>query len=137
MRPPTCLLSLLAAFLAIAISTGSFANERLIGMTWRAVSIEGRGVLDRVRSEITIATDGKLSGRAGCNRLFSTSKIGGSSISFLPIGGTRMACERPVMRQETEFLRALMATRSFAFDKVHLTFRDAAGAELIRFVAQP
>lgn len=121
----------------VAASVASFADQRLIGTTWRAVSIEGRSVLDNVRSEITIAADGKLSGRGGCNRLFSTSRIAGSSLSFLPIGGTRMACDQPAMRQETEFLRALMATRAFAFDKTHLVFRDAAGAEVIRFVARP
>lgn len=137
MRRQVWKLGLLAAVTAMAMSPSSFANERLISGTWRAISIEGRGVLDKVRSEITIAADGKISGSAACNRLFGTFKLEGSSISFPPIGSTRMACERPVMRQETEFLRALMATRSFAFDKAHLVFRDAAGVEVIRFVAQP
>jgi len=136
MRRQVWTLALLAAVAAIATSTASLANERLVGTTWRAVEIQGGSVLDEVRSDITIGADGKISGSAACNRMFGTYTIEGNNISFPPMGATRMACARPVMRQEYEFLRALIATRSFSFDKTHLVFRNAAGAEVIRFVAQ-
>lgn len=41
---------------------------------------------------ISITEDGKLSGFAGCNQIFSEGVIDGSKITFDVIGGTKMLC---------------------------------------------
>lgn len=57
---------------------------------------------------ISITEDGKLSGFAGCNQIFSEGVIDGSKITFDVIGGTKMLC--PSMKIEeslTSMLRSV------------------------------
>jgi heat shock protein HslJ len=122
--------------LALAMSAEASGNDRLLGDAWRAVAIQGGGVIGTAQSTIRIAAGGRVTGSGGCNRMFGTASISGSGIAFGGMGTTRMACAGPVMAQESRFLGALAATRSFRFDGPHLIFHDAAGAEAIRFAAQ-
>ena len=56
--------------------------------------------------------EGRVGGSGGCNRYFGTPTAGETpgSLTFGPIGATRMACPEPAMSIETRFLSALETT---------------------------
>ena len=108
-----------AAALLVALMAGGGAMAAdepaapaLAGTTWRAETITGRPVIDSAASTITFEADGRVSGRAGCNRYFGTSTIAGEQLSFGAMGATQMACAPALMDQETRFFQALGERRA-------------------------
>jgi heat shock protein HslJ/uncharacterized membrane protein len=104
----------------------------LVGTSWTATDIDGRGVLDRARSTVTLDASQRLSGNAACNRYFGTYELGEGTLRLKPAGSTRMACEPPVMEQETRFLAALEAVTAFRREGTDLLLLDASGRVRVR-----
>lgn len=106
----------------------------LIGSTWLAEDIDGRGVIDNAQSTLIFGTDGRVSGNAGCNRYGGTIALKGASLIIDQVFSTKMACVAPaLMDQETRFLEALQATRSYRMDGTKLLLVDGAGKTRLRF----
>ncbi len=101
---------------------------------WLAEDIRGGGVIDNLQSVLEISGNGAVSGSGGCNRLHGQATISGASLTFGAIASTRMACPPAVMDQESKFLSALEAVRSFRIDSQQrkLFFLDAAGRPIMR-----
>ncbi len=101
---------------------------------WLAEDIRGGGVIDDLQSVLEISGNGAVSGSGGCNRLHGQATISGASLTFGAIASTRMACPPAVMDQESKFLSALEAVRSFRIDSQQrkLFFLDAAGRPIMR-----
>jgi putative lipoprotein len=104
----------------------------LVGTSWTATDIDGRGVLDRARSTVTLEASQRLSGNTACNRYFGTYELGEGTLRLKPAGSTRMACEPPVMEQETRFLAALEAVTAFRREGTDLLLLDASGRVRVR-----
>ena len=81
----------------------------LVGGTWLAEDIDGAGVIDDAQSTLEFGTDGRVSGRGGCNRYGGTVKLKGASIIIGELFSTKMACAPALMDQETRFMAALQA----------------------------
>ncbi|MAS12450.1 MAG: hypothetical protein CMH69_04020 [Nitratireductor sp.] len=101
---------------------------------WLVEDIDGGGVMDRLRSTLTLSEDGAVSGSGGCNRFRGNVKVEGASILFTPLASTNMACPPAVMNQEQAFLNALGRARRF---EIHQTFRklvllDEEGKAILR-----
>jgi putative lipoprotein len=135
-------LALVATLVVLAGCTGSAENTMaettpadLIGTSWRAEDIGGRGVIDNAQTTITFDAEGRVAGSGGCNRYFGPVTIEGSAISFGDIGATRMACVPALMDQEQKFFDALAATQSYRFDDPgnKLVFLGEDGTMLVRF----
>jgi heat shock protein HslJ len=109
----------------------------LAGTSWIARDIDGRGVVDGVASTLTFERDGRLAGRAACNRYFGTARSSGDRLELKPQGTTRMACPQPVMEQETRFLAALAATAGFRWEGGTLLLLDLAGVPRVRLGPLP
>ena len=114
----------------------------LKGITWRAtVYNNGRGAAVSLinGSEITatFGTDGVLSGSAGCNQYRAAYVTEGSSITIQAPAATRKACPRPdgVMRQESEYLKALTTAATYAIQGRQLELRTAEDALVALFQA--
>jgi putative lipoprotein len=107
----------------------------LIGTSWLAEDIGGRGVIDNAQTTITFDAEGRVAGSGGCNRYFGPVTIEGSTISFGDLGATRMACVPALMDQEQKFFDALAATRSYRFDDPgnKLVFLGEDSTILVRF----
>lgn len=107
----------------------------LVGTSWRAEDIGGRGVAEMVESTLTFETDSRIAGSTGCNRYFASIHISGASLRIDQTGSTRMACKPAAMEQETRFLAALQGAREFRFDPVteRLRLLGEIGSELVRF----
>ena len=114
----------------------------LKGITWRAtVYNNGRGAAVSLinGSEITATfdADGVLSGSAGCNQYRAAYVTEGSSITIQAPAATRKTCSSPdgVMRQESEYLKALPTAATYAIQGRQLELRTAKGALVALFQA--
>ncbi|SEB65596.1 putative lipoprotein [Nitratireductor aquibiodomus] len=101
---------------------------------WLVEDIDGGGVMDRLRSTLTLSEDGAVSGSGGCNRFRGNVKVEGASIRFTLLASTNMACSPAAMNQEQAFLKALERARRF---EIHQTFRklvllDEEGKAILR-----
>ncbi|NOX61105.1 MAG: META domain-containing protein [Chloroflexi bacterium] len=98
-------------------------SEALEGRTWLLLNT-------LPDTEITVAfVRGKVSGSAGCNKFtgnYQTSSDATMRISDL--AGGRMACDQPIMDQETNFLTALGSATSFQVQDDQLTLHTGSGA---------
>lgn len=119
--------------MAAVVSVATAGSTDMTEQDWLVEDIGGGGVVDNVRTAITIGAGGEVTGSGGCNRLRGTAQIDGSSLTFGAVATTRMMCPPAVMDQEGKFLRALELTREFRIDGPYLKFLDGTGAELVRF----
>jgi len=114
----------------------------LQGVTWRAtVYNNGRGaavsLIDGSEITATFGADGLLSGSAGCNHYRAAYVTEGSSITIQAPVATRKACSNPdgVMRQESEYLKALTTAATYAIQGRQLELRTAEDALVALFQA--
>ena len=114
----------------------------LQGVTWRAtVYNNGRGaavsLIDGSEITATFGADGLLSGSAGCNHYRAAYVTEGSSITIQAPAATRKACSNPdgVMRQESEYLKALTTAATYAIQGRQLELRTAEDALVALFQA--
>ena len=97
---------------ALAFLLGGCATQSAqlqTGKTYTVEWIGERPLIDRSHLTVTLDTDGRAHGHAGCNRWFASYELQGKKISFGHAGSTRMMCAPALMEQETRFLQALGA----------------------------
>lgn len=114
----------------------------LKGITWQAtVYNNGRGAAVSLinGSEITaiFGTDGVLSGSAGCNQYRAAYVAKESTIAIQTPAATRKICSEPegVMRQESEYLKALTTAATYTIQGQQLELRSAEDALVALFRA--
>ena len=114
----------------------------LQGVTWRAtVYNNGRdaavSLIDGSEITATFGSDGLLSGSAGCNHYRAAYVTEGSSITIQAPAATRKACSSPegVMRQESEYLKALTTAATYTIQGRQLELRTAGDALVALFQA--
>ncbi|MCD9187900.1 MAG: META domain-containing protein [Pyrinomonadaceae bacterium] len=85
-----------------------------ISQRWIPTAIKGKQIKD-TKAFIEFSEGGnRLTGNAGCNRLFGTFEIEGKKLNFSDIGTTKMFCSgKNEMHIETQFLNVLDKTTSF------------------------
>ena len=72
----------------------------LVGSSWHLTDMG----LTPVPSGVTITAvfaEGQVTGRSGCNNYFSACELGEGTITFGPVGGTKMMCPDEIMDWET------------------------------------
>lgn len=77
---------------------------------------------------IEFTPDGQVSGSSGCNTFSGTYQLDGTNLTVGPLASTRMACDEPLMTQETQFLTALQTPSTVETSGANVTLRDANGA---------
>ncbi len=103
-----------ATILMTAAATMAQGGEAdLLGTSWLAQDIDGRGVVDRARSTMDFTKAGQVSGLAACNRYFGPVSLSGDAITFGNLAATRMMCPDTLMDQEQRFLQALSMSKRF------------------------
>ena len=112
--------------------TAPSANVQLAGTQWVAVEIDGAPV-GNTRSTLRFDNDARAAGSTGCNSYFASVTQTSTALQFGSVGSTKMACETPLMDQETKFLAALDAVRLHRFEGDMLLFVDASGRVRIKF----
>jgi heat shock protein HslJ len=104
----------------------ALGQTTLSGTTWMMASAGKRP------PSISFEADGKVAGSGGCNRFFGGYEQDGESLSFSPLGATRMACPPGIMKIEQDFFDMLGAVRKARVEASTLVLIDAAGKELAR-----
>jgi heat shock protein HslJ len=115
------------------LATFTAQSTSLAGTSWVATGYNNgkQAVVSVVaNTEITanFGADGTLSGSAGCNQYTASYQTSGQNITIGPAAATRMACEQPVMDQETQYLAALSTAATYRIDGNTLELRTADGA---------
>jgi heat shock protein HslJ len=108
----------------------------LTGRTWVLEDLSGAGVIDDAQATLEVAQDGRVNGRATCNRFSGSATIAGDSISFGPLASTRMACAEALMNQERNYLAALGQAKQWEVQGSTLFLHLGGGSEPLRFTAQ-
>ena len=123
----------LAAILLVWLALGCASSLPLVGTEWVAEQIDGRPVTPGVRSTLAFQSEKRAVGAAGCNRWFAAVKMpGNNGLSFEHPGTNRMACGAAAMEQESRFLAALAAVRTYRLDGARLWLLDGGGAQRMR-----
>lgn len=71
---------------------------------WRVIRMGDALLPEGVTMTIVFGTDGRVSGRSGCNRFAGAYTLSGEGLRFGDAAVTRMACEERVMEAERKFL---------------------------------
>jgi heat shock protein HslJ/membrane-bound inhibitor of C-type lysozyme len=86
----------------------------LQGAKWVVEDLNGRGIVDRSRMTLRFGSDGRVSGRASCNKYSGTYLLTGEALTVSQAATTRKACAESLMSQEDEFLGLLRGVRRFS-----------------------
>lgn len=100
---------------------------------WRLVTLGGVavGVGDSAAPTLKLmAGNGKAGGFGGCNRWFAAATRSGDTLTFAPIGATKMACDGPAMALEQRWFAALGQVRRATEANGELLLADSAGTAL-------
>lgn len=79
----------------------------LRGGEWVVQDITGVHLVDRSRITLAFGADGRISGKASCNRYGAEYALTGEGLTIAKGFTTRMACDPPLMQQEQVFLEVL------------------------------
>lgn len=112
----------------------SGGDATIFGQMWNLRFIDGVGAVDS-KATFHLEEDGKVTGRAPCNRYFASATVDGDKIEIGKPGATMMACEQPLMAQEGAFFTALEKVASFRIENGNLVLAAADGRDLLRFAA--
>ncbi|WP_224814740.1 META domain-containing protein [Hasllibacter sp. MH4015] len=110
---------------------GDLSGSELVGHDWVVEDVAGRGVPDDVRSSLRFDGEGRMTGEAGCNRIFGSYTLDGSALSVGAIGMTRMLCPEPVMEHEARFTAILESVSTFRIDETGALILEADAATFI------
>jgi heat shock protein HslJ len=116
----------------------AMAAPTLVGPNWQLLAYNnGRNAVQSVMTgtqpTATFGADGQLSGSGGCNNFSGPYQSSANTLSIGPLASTMMACEQPVMDQETAYLAALERSTTYRFDNGRLVLADAGGATQAEF----
>ena len=103
----------------------------LAGGPWLVEDINGGGVIDAARLDLTFA-DGRVSGKSGCNSYGGDWQQNAATIKLGPFRVTRMACAPAVMVMEGKFLAALEAVTIVSFEKSGAALLKAPDGRVIK-----
>ena len=93
----------------------SVSVGRMAGLTWVAVMIAGERVPDRADIWFSVTSDGKVTGRSGCNTYGGEAELDAGTIIMRSMMMTEMACmDEAAMAREAAYLKALAEVASFA-----------------------
>ena len=121
-----------------ASASSAMEHRPLRGTYWKLVELSGAKVLvsDRVQEPHLnfSASELRVSGSSGCNRLMGGFEHQGVGLKFGPLAGTRMACLEPAMaKQEQQIFAQLQQVRSHRIHGDNMSLLDATGQVLLKF----
>lgn len=138
---------LVALTLTIGACTAPRVSERvdgaagapLVNTTWRLADLGGRVVDTAGGSPVVLqlqAENARITGFAGCNRLFGGYLLDGDRLKFAQVGATKMAClDAARMQLEQDYFQMLSQVAAWKIDGNSLLLMDEGGTTLATFVA--
>ena len=112
-------------------------DNKLAGTGWTLATLNGQPALTDTIVTLNFATAFRANGSDGCNSYNAAYVADDSTIRFqAPFAATLMACPQPIMRQATDFMKALEQAAKYQIQGSRLTLSDANDKELATFDAQ-
>ncbi|MES2819869.1 MAG: META domain-containing protein [Pseudomonadota bacterium] len=99
------------SLLGCAAEPVQLERERTYLVEW----IGERPLIDNSHLTLTLDTEGRAYGSAGCNHWFSPYQLQDQQLSFGRLGSTRKLCPPALMEQEARFLEALGKVQRWDF----------------------
>ena len=121
----------LSAYRAVAEHLMAHDKQPLLGQEWVIESIAGAGVIDNTHATLQFLPDGRLAGRATCNRIVGSYESEAAKLRIQPAGTTMMACPPALMNQERKVLELLPAIASYRIDKTGALLMSTADGKTI------
>ena len=116
----------------------------LAGTNWRVTGYNnGRQAVVSALTGTTLtmqfATDGRVSGSAGCNNYMGSYRHEGDSLEFGTLATSRRMCAQPegIMEQERQFLQALETVTTMQREGERLEMRGERGELVASLTAMP
>jgi len=110
--------------------------QSLIGTIWKAITIDGRPVIEG--SEVLLGiSDERVGGFGGCNSYFGPYTVDGNAVSVGPLTSTRVACDEAIMTQENNYLAAFESTASAEIINDELQLANESGELILTFEIVP
>jgi len=106
------------------------------GQVWVMTELAGKAPVSNTGISAQFTTDGAVSGSAGCNQYNGKYTTSGSSITISNLANTMMACDQPVMDQESAYLMALGDAKTYTVKGNSLMLYGADGKTLVAYQAQ-
>jgi heat shock protein HslJ len=94
----------------------AITSDQLKGQQWVVEDINNQGIIDNSRVTLNFGDEGRVAGRASCNRYFAVYSVDGETLNIQQAATTMMACPEALMNQERRFLDALQGVHSFEID---------------------
>lgn len=93
------------------------ASSPLTGVEWVVENIANGGIIDSSRVTLNFDADGRLYGRASCNRYSGEYEVDGDRLSVgANTAATMMACAPALNNQERRFLKVLQNAQRYEID---------------------
>jgi heat shock protein HslJ len=132
----TVLIAGLIVLTACASSSQQGGGD-LTGQVWGLTELAGKSLVSDSGISAQFTSDGKVSGSAGCNQYAGTYTVSGNTIQISsPLSSTMMACAPEIMVQESAYLKALGAAKTFSVSRDQLTLTGAEGNDLLTYQSQ-
>ena len=126
------------------LATFTAQPQGLASTTWKVVAYNNGkqavvSVLSGTELTMQFATDGRVSGSAGCNQYTGSYTHDGSTLRFSPAAATRRMCARPegIMEQEQQFLKSLEMVTNAMQEGDKLELRGERGQLVVSLVSMP
>lgn len=119
---------MLTVFSVAVLAAAGLGQTKMDGVRWELVELNGRATTG---SKAFLEFDAKakrLSGNAGCNRLFGSYQIKGKKFKTGPLGTTKMACRGDAAFNESAFLKAVGEADSYSIAGRNLVLRSGGTA---------
>ncbi len=139
---PTYRLIGVVAKISPGTSASGGTTTPLEGVLWQLEALAGtdgrlQPALDQVKVTATFS-NGILGGHAGCNTYSAAYRLEGNGLTVSSILSTMMACaDERLNEQEQLYLEAWRDVAGYTLGDGRLALRNAAGAEILVFVAVP
>ncbi|MGW5075503.1 META domain-containing protein [Rhodococcus sp. NPDC004095] len=108
-------------------------DRPLTGTTWvvdstiSPTAITSSRAIEESSPILQIAEDGTVTGSTGCNAMTGSAQVAGDTVTFGPLGTTRMMCPPEVMEVEQAVLTALDGTTTVTIDSDRMRLMNTNG----------
>ena len=137
-----CLLTTSGCTTPASDEVASAATVPLTETTWRLTQL-GDQLVDNPPGDGAVsiqlqAENSRVTGFAGCNRMFGDYSLNGEALKFGQVGATKMAClEEGRMQLEGRFFETLSQVAGWKITDSTLELLDGGGRTLATFAAMP
>lgn len=95
---------------------GGSPQQLLQGSDWQVVDLDGDTIAPSPDLTLRFDTEGRVSGRAACNRYMGDYSLTGEGLTIKQVATTKMACDAATMAREQRFLALLAEIDRFDVD---------------------